>query len=552
MALFSDGVTTEETAPLTAEGEHDRVDVDVVIVGAGFGGLYALHRLRGLGLAVRAFEAGTGVGGTWYWNRYPGARCDVESLEYSYSFDEQLQQDWDWTERYAAQPEILAYAEHVADRFDLLADISFETRVVGAAFDDATSTWSVETDRGERVRCRFVVAATGCLSTANTPEIDGLATFEGTVLHTGRWPRDGVDLAGLRVGIIGTGSSAVQAIPMIAAEAARLTVFQRTPQYTIPARNGPLDPAEQADVKARYAEFREANERMANAFASKFPSNRINTSDVSQDERDREFEVRWERGGTPFLGAFRDLVFDLDANEYAAEFVRKKIAGIVEDVDTATKLTPLHPIGCKRLVIDTDYYATFNRPTVDLVDVFDDPIIAIRPDGLETESGLHELDVLIFATGFDAMTGSLLRMNITGRSALSLADAWAAGPVNYLGLAVPGFPNLFTVTGPGSPSVLANMIVAIEQHVEWIADCLAWLDAAGCETIEAQSDAATDWVAHVNGVADQTIYPSCNSWYLGANVPGKPRVFMPLLGYPQYKRRCDEVAAAGYDGFTTA
>ena len=525
-------------------------EVDVVVVGAGFGGMYALHRLQSLGLAVQVFEAGTDVGGTWYWNRYPGARCDVESLEYSYSFDEQLQQDWEWTERYAAQPEILAYARHVADRFELRDHIRFETGVRSATFDETTSRWSVTTDDGRVTVARFVVMAVGNLSSTNVPDIEGIDTFAGDVHHTGRWPKEGVDLDGRRVGIIGTGSSGVQAIPVIAQQCAQLTVFQRTAQYTIPARNAPLDPEEMAAVKARYAEFRDENQQMANAFAAKYPTNRQKAADATEAERAAEFELRWERGGTPFLGAFRDLVFDQSANHHAAEFVRDKIGQIVEDPEMARKLTPHHTIGCKRLVIDTDYYETFNRDNVSLVDVGSTPIARIVPEGVVTDDGvIHEVDVLVFATGFDAMTGSLLRMDISGRDGLSLSEAWAAGPVNYLGLSVPGFPNLFTVTGPGSPSVLANMIIAIEQHVDWIAGCLDHLDRNGLSSIEATEDAAADWVAHVNSIADQTLYPTCNSWYLGANVPGKPRVFMPLLGYPAYKRRCEEVAASGYDGF---
>ena len=522
---------------------------DVVVVGAGFGGLYALHRLRSMGRSVQVFERGTGVGGTWYWNRYPGARCDVESLEYSYSFDEALQQEWDWTERYAAQPEILAYANHVADRFDLRDHIAFETSVERAWFDEGDKTWLVHTDDGRVTRARYLVMAVGNLSSTNTPDIAGRDDFGGLTLHTGRWPKDGVDLSGKRVGVIGTGSSGVQAIPVIAEQADHLTVFQRTPQYTIPARNGPLDPAEAADVKARYAEVRAANQRMANAFAAKYPANRQSTLEATAQERRANFEERWERGGTQFLGAFIDLLFDQDANDHAAEFVRDKIAELVDDPDTASKLTPHHTIGCKRLVIDTDYYATFNRDDVTLVDLRTEPITAINATGVATTAEQHDLDVLVFATGFDAMTGSLLRIDIVGRGGQSLAEAWEAGPVNYLGLGVPGFPNLFTVTGPGSPSVLANMIVAIEQHVDWIAECIEHVDATGHATIEATQPAADEWVLHVNSVADSTLFPTCNSWYLGANVPGKPRVFMPLLGYPAYKRRCEEVAAEGYEGF---
>ncbi len=530
-------------------GERAERSVDVVVVGAGFGGMYALHRLRSLGFEVQVFEGGTGVGGTWYWNRYPGARCDVESLEYSYSFDDGLQQEWEWTERYAAQPEILAYAEHVADRFDLRRDIRFETRVEQAVFDEHAGLWTVAAGDGSLTRCRFLIMAVGCLSSTNVPDIEGLDRFDGLTLHTGNWPKDGVELHGKRVGVVGTGSSGVQAIPVIARECEHLTVFQRTPQYTVPARNGPLDPAEQLDVKARYREFREANERMSNAFAAKYPAGRRRVLEVGDEERRAEFERRWELGGTQFLGAFKDLVFSEEANRHAAQFVQEKIAELVDDPEVAAKLTPHHNIGCKRLVIDTDYYTTLKLPNVTLVDVSADPIEEIVPEGVRTTSGTHELDVLVFATGFDAITGSILKIDVVGRSGRSLSEAWAEGPLNYLGLAVPGFPNLFTVTGPGSPSVLANMIVAIEQHVEWISDCIVHLDENGRRTIEADLDAAHDWVGHVNEVAEGTIFPTCNSWYLGANVPGKPRVFMPLLGFPPYKERCERIAADGYTGF---
>lgn len=524
-------------------------DVDVVVVGAGFAGMYMLHRLRELGYSVQVFEGGTDVGGTWYWNRYPGARCDVESLEYCYSFDEELQQEWEWTERYSSQPEILAYANHVAERFDLRRDIRFGTRVDAAAFDEKKNLWVVRTSDGAQTVGRFFVMATGCLSSAATPEISGREKFTGAVVHTGRWPQEGVDLKGKRVAVIGTGSSGVQAIPVIAEQCDELIVFQRTPQYSIPARNAPLTDDRQLDVKSRYEEFREANFAMPQALGSEIPNYNDSVHDASDEQRRKRLEGAWDRGGTLFLASFGDLLLDESANVYAQDFVREKIAEIVQDPKTASKLTPEHIIGCKRLVIDTDYFETFNRSNVHLVDVGSDPIQRITESGLSTLSKEFEFDVLVFATGFDAMTGSILRVDITGRDGLAIQEKWSEGPRTYLGLSVPGFPNMFTVSGPGSPSVLTNMIISIEQHVEWISDCIAWLDERQYVTIEATSEAEENWVDHVNTKADRTLFPSCNSWYLGANVPGKTRVFMPLLGFPGYVRRCDQVAENNYEGF---
>ena len=525
------------------------VDVDVVVVGAGFAGMYMLHRLRMSGYSVQVFEAGTDVGGTWYWNRYPGARCDVESLEYSYSFDTDLEQEWEWTERYSSQPEILAYAKHVADRFDLRSDIRFETRVETADFDETSDSWRIETSDGGSTVSRFFVMATGCLSSTTLPDIPGIERFEGTTVHTGQWPKEGVQLKGKRVAIIGTGSSGVQAIPVIAEECEELTVFQRTPQYTIPARNEPLEADRQADVKNRYREFRKANFAMPQALGSETPKFNDSIHDVSEEERLKRFENAWERGGTLFMSSFNDVLVDESANVYAQDFVREKISEIVEDPEVAAKLTPEHIIGCKRLVIDTDYFATFNRPNVQLVDVSRDPIQEITSSGLATQENQFDFDVLIFATGFDAMTGSILRIAITGRDGLTIQEKWSAGPRTYLGLTVPGFPNMFAISGPGSPSVLTNMIISIEQHVEWISDCINWLDAKGASTIEALAAAEDEWVEHVNAKAERTLFPGCNSWYLGANVPGKTRVFMPLLGFPGYVRRCEQVAENEYEGF---
>jgi cation diffusion facilitator CzcD-associated flavoprotein CzcO len=530
----------------------DPTEFDVVIVGAGFSGLYMLHRARGIGLSTRVIEAGSGVGGTWYWNRYPGARCDVESMEYSYQFSDELQQEWQWSERYASQPEILKYLDHVADRFDLRRDILFDTRVQGARFDETTDRWEVSTGDDHPISARFLVMATGCLSSANTPDFPGLGSFEGPTFHTGRWPHEPVDFAGWRVGVIGTGSSGIQAIPVIAEQARQLIVFQRTATYSVPAHNGPLDEEEQRATKADYRGFRERNSQMPFALGSRRPLNEIPALAVEPEERARVYEGRWQHGGLPFLGAFVDLLFDGQANETAAEFVRTKIRQIVEDPVVAARLAPRTVIGCKRLCVDTGYFATFNRENVELVDVGESPIEQITPRGLRAGGRHYDLDCIVFATGFDAMTGALLRIDIRGRGGRSLGDAWAEGPRTYLGLGVAGFPNMFTISGPGSPSVLTNMVVSIEQHVNWITDCLEYMGDNGHRRIEATPEAQDAWVAHVNGIADFTLFPSCNSWYLGANVPGKPRVFMPLVGFPPYVEKCDEVAAKGYEGFVTA
>ncbi|HSE05150.1 MAG TPA: NAD(P)/FAD-dependent oxidoreductase [Methylomirabilota bacterium] len=523
--------------------------LDALIVGAGFAGLYSLHRLRGLGLTARVFEAGTGVGGTWYWNRYPGARCDVESMDYSYSFSEELQQEWRWTERYAAQPEILKYANHVADRFDLRRDIQFDTRVTSAVFDEAAVRWTVETDRGDRVSARFCIMATGCLSDAQVPDFKGLETFAGKWYHTGRWPHEGVDFAGRRVGIIGTGSSAIQSIPIIAKQAAHLFVFQRTPNYSMPAQNAPLDPEYERRVKETYADFR----RQARESRVGFVVDRSGDSAlaVPEEERRREYEKRWRRGGLGFSAAYTDLLVSKEANDTAAEFFRAKIRAIVRDPAVAELLCPkTYPLGTKRLCVDTGYYATFNRDNVTLVDVSRVPIEAITPTGVRTETAEYAVDDLVFATGFDAMTGALLNIDIRGRGGQRLRETWAQGPRTYLGIAIAGFPNLFTITGPGSPSVLSNMIVSIEQHVDWTADCLTYLGRHGYTTIEPTADAQEAWVRHVNEVGHMTLYPLAPSWYMGANIPGKPRIFMPYIGgVGVYRQKCDDVAAKGYEGF---
>jgi cyclohexanone monooxygenase len=526
--------------------------VDIAVVGAGFAGMYMVHRARAANLSVQVFEAGTDVGGTWYWNRYPGARCDIESVEYSYSFDNDLQQQWEWNERYAGQPEILTYAQHVADRFDLRRDIQFSTRVTSAIFNEKSNNWRVTTDQGDVLTARFVVFATGCLSSTNVPHFVGADSFTGATYHTGEWPHEGVDFTGKSVGLIGTGSSAIQSIPIIAAQAKHLTVFQRTATYSVPARNDTIDKEYVKDVKANYNEFRDQNRQQMGAFGSRIRRSEQSALEVSETERRQEFERRWEEGGFAFLSSYNDFLLNHDANETVAEFVREKIYSIVKDPDTAKKLLPKQVIGCKRLCLDSGYYETFNRPNVSLVDVSADPIERITEHGLVAGGEDHTFDVLVYATGFDAMTGSLLKIDIRGRNNQPLAEAWEAGPVTYLGLSTAGFPNMFMVSGPGSPSVLTNMIMSIEQHVEWISDCISHIVASGKTTIETTETEQTQWVAFVNAVADMTLYPSCNSWYLGANVPGKPRVFMPLLGFPTYADKCSDVAAKGYEGFVLA
>jgi cation diffusion facilitator CzcD-associated flavoprotein CzcO len=525
---------------------------DALVVGAGFAGLYMLHRLRGMGLSVRVFETASDVGGTWFWNRYPGARCDIESMEYSYQFSDELQQEWAWSERYATQPEILRYVKHVTERFDLRRDIEFETRVKSATFDDTSGRWAVQTSTGE-TSGRFLVLATGCLSAPNVPDFPGLDSFRGDTYQTQSWPHEGVDFTGKRVGIIGTGSSAIQSSPIIAAEAEHLFLFQRTPNYSVPAHNQPLDAAVVADIKADYTNFRAANKLMLSGAGSRSPGN-LETGALESDidERRRVFEERWTTGGLGFLGAFNDLLLLPDANQLAAGFVREKIHEIVKDPTTAKLLEPDYSIGCKRMCVDTGYYEMFNRENVTLVDVSETRIESITEHGLRVADEEYEFDSLILATGFDAMTGAILGMDIRGREGRLLAEKWAEGPRAYLGLQMAGFPNLFTITGPGSPSVLTNMLPSIEQHVNFIADTLKHMDERGVATIEATRDAEDAWVAQVNFIADATVLGGCNSWYLGANIPGKPRVFMPYLGFPEYVAQCEAIVADGYKGFTLA
>lgn len=526
-------------------------DFDALIVGAGFSGLYQLHCLRDrLGLSVRVLEAGAGVGGTWYWNRYPGARCDSESHSYCYSFSEELSRSWVWSERYPGQAEIMRYLNHVADMFDLRRDIVLNTRVAGAEYDAAANRWIVRTVAGERFTATFLITAVGCLSAANVPAIPGRDDFAGQWFHTGEWPHEGVDFTGKRVGQIGTGSTGIQAAPVIAETAAHLTVFQRTATYSVPARNAPLTPEFQQYVRENAAAIRSVMHSNTNGHP--FTISERRALDTAPEEREALYEAAWTKGGLQFRATFHELLTSKAANDTAAEFLRRKIRAIVKDPATAAVLADIdHPYATKRPPIDSGYFETFNRDNVSLVDLRAEPIERIVPEGIMTKRGTYPLDIIVFATGFDAMTGPLLRMDIRGRDGVSLAEAWRAGPVNYLGLQVSGFPNLFTVTGPGSPSVLCNMPVAIEQHVEWITDCIAHLRANGIARIEPEPEAAERWVSHVNEAANATLMPSAgHSWYLGANVPGKPRVFMPYVGgMAHYRRVCADIAAKGYEGF---
>jgi len=523
------------------------ITFDAVIVGAGFAGLYMLHRLRNLGLSVRVFETASDIGGTWFWNAYPGARCDVESMEYSYQFSDELQREWEWTERYAAQPEILRYIHHVADRFDLRRDVQLNTRVTAATYDETTGRWLIETDDGGRVSAQYCVMATGCLSARNVPNIPGLERFARDQYHTGAWPHREIDFTGRRVGVIGTGSSAIQSIPMIAKQAEHLYVFQRTPAYSVPAHNHLLDPKIQARIKANYKAFRDRARKGRAAIL--FTVGVKSVFEVTDEEREREFQTRWANGGIQFLAAYADLFDTVEANDVAAEFIRRKIRETVKDPNVAALLCPNTIAGCKRLCVDTDYFATYNRSNVTLVDVNSSPIDEIVPNGLKTGGRLYELDALALATGFDAMTGALRRIDMRGKGGYPLAEKWADGPRSYLGVALAGFPNLFTITGPGSPSVLANMVPAIEQHVEWISDCIKYMRDHGHERIEATREAEDDWVSHVQDIANASVYPSCDSWYLGANIPGKPRVFAPYIGFPDYVEKVDAIAHDGYRGF---
>ena len=520
---------------------------DVVIIGAGFAGLHLLHRLRGMGFSAKVLEAAADVGGVWYCNRYPGARCDVESLQYSYAFSNELEQQWVWTEKYAGQPKIFRYIRHVAERFDLRRDIAFNTRVQSANFDEKSGQWDLHTDTGLRVTAQFCVMATGALSIPRLPDLPGIASFTGKIYHTGAWPHEGVDFTGLRVGVVGTGSSGIQAIPAIARQAQKLLVFQRTANFSIPAWNAPLTPEVQQAWKARYAEHR----KRAREVGTLYEFSDHAAMQVSAEQRQREYQRRWNQGGVNFVHAFNDLMVNKNSNDTIADFVRAKIREIVKNPETAEALCPTdHPLGTKRICVDTGYFETYNRGNVQLVDLKKTPIAEVTSNRVRTSDASHELDALVCATGYDALTGALLNIDIRGKGGQALAEKWAHGPRTYLGLMTCGFPNLFIITGAGSPSVLVNMVVGIEQHVEWIGDCLNYLRTRGLGTIEATKEAEDRWVEHVNQAAGKTLFPMANSWFLGANIPGKPRVFMPYVAkIGVYREECQRVADKGYEGF---
>jgi cyclohexanone monooxygenase len=529
--------------------QQNASSVDVVIVGAGFSGLYLLHRLRGRGFTTRVFERGDGVGGTWYWNRYPGARCDVESMQYSYSFDEDLQREWHWPEKFSAQPDILAYANHVADRFDLRKDIDFNTEVKAAHFDEGARRWRIETGSGERVTAQHFIMATGCISTAQTPDIEGLSDYQGNTYHTGNWPHEKVDFTGQNIAVIGTGSSGIQAIPVLAEEAAHVTVFQRTPNYSIPSQNEPMTPEYEQSWKGDYGAKRE--EMRYTSHGSLKDLNDKPALSVSEEERRETYEKRWEIGGAGYLGSFNNLLTDQEANDTASEFVREQIRHTVKDPETAELLAPkTYPIGTKRICIDTGYFETYNRDNVDLVDISGGPIEQFTPNGLVANGKSYAFDSIVFATGFDAMTGTLFNVDIRGRRGQALKEKWYAGPRTYLGLMTEAFPNLFMITGPGSPSVKSNMIISIEQHVDMVTESILHMRDHGLELMEPELTAEDEWVDHVQETANKTLFPRANSWYMGANIPGKPRLFMPYIGgVGRYRRTCEEIVADGYRGF---
>ena len=543
---MTDVQTSDQTSDDTITATYD-----AVIVGAGFAGMYMLHKLRGLGFSARVYDTASGVGGTWYWNRYPGARCDVKSIDYSFSFDPELEQEWEWSEKYSTQPEILRYANHIADRYELWPDMQFDTRIEASRWDG--DRWVVRTSQGDVVAAQHLIMAVGTLSTPKLPEVPGIDTYEGATYQTSKWPHEGVDFTGQKVCIIGTGSSAIQSIPLIAAEAAHTTVFQRTPNFSMPAGNRELGEEEIGKVKADYRAYRQAAKE--SFFGVPIEGEPVSAFDVTDDVRRETFQAGWDDGNlVGLIGAFNDILFDQAANDTAADFIRDKIRATVKDPEVAEILCPYnHPVGTKRPCLDTDYYETFNRPNVDLVDLRTTPITEITPTGIRTTSGDIDCDAIVFATGFDAMTGSLVAVDVQGTGGVTLKEAWADGPMTYLGVATAGFPNFHTITGPQSPSVLSNMMVSIEQHVDWIADLVAYMRDQGYRSIEATPEAQTGWVEHSLELGEATLYPKANSWYMGANVPGKPRVFLPYIGgCGPYRDKCDEVAANGYEGFKLA
>lgn len=547
--------TTRIATPAPADSVGSSIDavreLDAVVVGAGFAGIYSLYKLRQLGLNTRVLEAGPSVGGTWFWNRYPGARCDVQSYDYSYSFSEELQQEWTWSERYATQPEILRYIRHVVDKFELGDGIQLETRVISALFDETSDRWTVTTDAGQVFSARYVVMATGCLSVTKDPTFAGLDSFSGTWYHTGRWPDSEVDFSGKRVGLVGTGSTGIQIAPRIAEQASELYVFQRTPNFSLPAQNRPTDDKLDKEIKESYLDRRKAARKTSRGYTPPDFLREESAIATPHDERTAVYEQSWNYGGPTFTSAFGDLLTNKESNDTAAEFVRGKIRSIVHDPVTADALCPTdHPIGTRRPCVDTEYYGTYNRDNVHLVDLRSGAIESVTPSGLSTTEGEFELDVLVFAIGFDAMTGALLNIDIRGVDGVSLKQQWADGPGTYLGISVAGFPNLFTITGPGSPSVLANMVVSIEQHVEWLSGLLAHATDTGVTRIAAHEQAQKEWVQQVADRAEATLVPLARSWWSGANIPGKPRVFMPFLGgIAGYGEILDDVASDDYRGF---
>ena len=536
----------QRSAPAASVPPH----ADIVVIGAGFGGMYAHHRFRQLGLSLFGFEQGTDVGGTWYWNRYPGARCDVESVDYTYTFSRELLDEWTWSERFSTQGEILEYAGYVADRFDLRRDIKFETKIVSAIYDEAANLWTVRTDKGDAITCHYLVTTVGCLSVPKDPDFEGLDSFKGQRVQTGAWPKQGVDWAGKNVLVIGTGSSAIQTIPEVAKTAGHLTVFQRTANYSVPAYNGPLPEHRQKEVFADYPAYLAMLKKSRGGQTFELQTDSM-AADFTPEQQHERLEQAWQLGRWNIQGCFRDITLNEDANRLASEFVHAKIRETVKDPATAEKLIPKgYPLGTKRLCLDSDYYATFNRENVDLVDINEEPIVRITETGLQTSKRDYPADLIIFAIGFDAMTGPIVNLGIEGRGGQSLKQAWQDGPECYLGIAAPGFPNLFMVNGPSSVSVLSNMILTLEHHIDWIADCIEAMRGKGRDTIEARDDATHEWAAHTEMVANRTLFPKANSWYMGANVEGKPRMFLAYIGgFDNYVAKFDAVAANDFEGF---
>jgi len=517
---------------------------DVLVIGAGFAGLYAVHMLRNEGFSVIGVEAGDEVGGTWYWNRYPGARCDIPSLAYSYTWSPELRRDWRWSEKYATQPEILKYINHVADRFDLRSAYRFNTRVQSAVFDSGSAHWRIMTDTGEEISARFVLLATGNLSVPNTPRIEGLGDFAGPVYHTGRWPKHQVDFSGLRVGVVGTGSSGVQAIPLIAQQAQKLVVFQRTPNFSVPAHNGPLTEEDHREFERNFPQFRQSMEEFG-----RVPLTAYDAAVPSKEEQWKRYSELWERGGASFLTVYPNLLTNREVNEGVSAFVREKIRSIVKDPETAEALCGMtSPFGVKRVCIDSNYFQTFNRPNVRLVNLRRQPIERVTRTGVQTVGEHHDFDALVLATGYDAMTGAILAIDIRGKDGRQMRKSWENGPRSYLGLMVAGYPNLFTITGPGSPSVIGNVLHHGEHHIELVTLLLLHARTKGKTTIDVQESSQDEWMQHVQDVASKTLFPSAHSWYLGSNIPGKPRVFMPYVG-EGYRKTCAAIVADGYRGF---